>query len=95
MKNIISIVMLLLFVSLSVNAQEKKQCCEQTKTCTMDKKACSEEQMKNCKMNNSNCSADKKTCSSEDMKNCKRDKNTCSLNKKNLYRRRKKKLYKR
>ena len=55
MKNIISIVMLLLFVSLSVNAQEKKQCCEQTKTFTMDKKACSEEQIKNCKMNNSNC----------------------------------------
>ena len=79
MKNIISIVMLLLFVSLSVNAQEKKQCCEQTKTCTMDKKACSEEQMKNCKMNKGNCSTDKKTCTEEERKNCALDKKDDSL----------------
>ena len=79
MKNIISIVMLLLFVSLSVNAQEKKQCCEQTKTCTMDKKACSEEQMKNCKRDKNTCSLNKKTCTEEERKNCTRDKKEACL----------------
>jgi hypothetical protein len=60
MKNIISIVTLLLFVNLSVNAQDNKEGCEQTKTCKMDKKTCSEEQMK--------------TCSEEERKNCTKDK---------------------
>ena len=60
MKNIISIVTLLFFVNLSVNAQDNKEGCEQTKTCKMDKKACSEEQMK--------------TCSEEERKNCTKDK---------------------
>ena len=75
MKNIISIVTLLLFVNLSVNAQDNKEGCEQTKTCKMDKKACSEEQMKTCKMDKKVCSEEQmKTCSEEESKNCTKDK---------------------
>lgn len=81
MKNIISIVTLLLFVNLSVNAQDINQCCKPTKTETMDKKNCSDKQMKNCKINKKACAKNNKTCSSVDMKTCKMDNNTCSLNK--------------
>jgi|LSQX01.3.fsa_nt_gb hypothetical protein len=69
MKNIISIVTLLLCFSFNVNAQEKANC--------QNNKECSKE----CKMDKKECAKDKKNCSSEQIKDCKKEHKMCASDK--------------
>ena len=69
MKNIISIVTLLLCFSFNVNAQEKANC--------QNNKECSKE----CKIEKKECSKDKKNCSAEQIKDCKKEHKMCASDK--------------